>query len=102
MEYLKQKNLFFHITNLFEEVYTISFFAKERIAKFNPKGEVQELSLKYFKKLPVYKQRSSKGIFKVSITLNDKVFAETSSPSIKIAEEYLAKKVLREYNWKSC
>jgi ribonuclease-3 len=69
--------------------------------EIDPKTKLQEYSLKYFKKLPIYKILSSRGpqhkpSYKVSVKINDSKFYYGTGNSKKIAELNAAGKIIND------
>ena len=72
---------------------------KSVITQIDPKTQLQELSLKKFKKLPIYKIISNTGprhkpLFKVAVKLIDTKFYTAEGKSKKDAEQNAAIKCL--------
>ena len=68
--------------------------------EIDPKTKLQEFSLKYFKKLPIYKVLSCKGpphnpFYKVSVKIHDSKFFYGTGNSKKIAEHNAARKIIK-------
>ena len=73
---------------------------KSEVMQIDAKTKLQELALKNFKKLPIYKLISSTGprhkpSFKVAVKLKDTDFFEGSGSSIKKAQQDAAEKLLK-------
>ena len=69
--------------------------------EIDPKTKLQEYSLKYYKKLPIYKVLSSKGpqhkpSYKVSVKIDDSKFFYGIGNSKKIAEHNAARKIIND------
>jgi ribonuclease-3 len=69
--------------------------------EIDPKTKLQEYSLKYFKKLPIYKVLSYKGpqhnpSYKVSVKIHDSKSFSATGNSKKIAEHNAARKIINE------
>ena len=69
--------------------------------EIDPKTKLQEYSLKYYKKLPIYKVLSSKGpqhnpSYKVSVKIYDSKFFYGTGNSKKIAEHNAARKIIND------
>ena len=69
--------------------------------EIDPKTKLQEYSLKYFKKLPIYKVLSCKGpqhnpSYKVSVKIHDSKFFYGTGNSKKIAEHNAARKIIKD------
>ena len=69
--------------------------------EIDPKTKLQEYSLKYFKKLPIYKVLSCKGpphnpFYKVSVKIHDSKFFYGAGNSKKIAKHNAAKKIIND------
>ena len=74
---------------------------KTVIIEIDPKTRLQEYSLKFFKKLPIYKVLSYKGpqhkpYYKVSVKIHDTKFFYGSGNSKKIAKHNAARKIIND------
>ena len=82
-----------------------SHIEKSVITQIDAKTKLQELALKKFKKLPIYKIFSNTGprhkpIFKVGVKLPNTKFFISSGKSKKDAEQNAAIECLKNINWK--
>ena len=69
--------------------------------EIDPKTKLQEFSLKYYKKLPIYKLIFCKGpqhkpSYKVSVKIHDSKFSYGTGNSKKIAEHNAARKIIND------
>ena len=69
--------------------------------EIDPKTKLQEYSLKYFKKLPIYKVLFCEGprhkpFYKVSVKIHDSKYFYGTANSIKIAEHNAARKIIKD------
>jgi len=65
----------------------------------HPKSDLQELTLKFFKTIPVYELENKTGpdhnpIFNIKAKVNDNIMVNSSGKTIQIAEENAAKKLI--------
>jgi ribonuclease-3 len=81
----------------------IRFFPKpeELLIETNPKGELQEITIKELNAIPVYNVINSSGpshspIFTVQVQINDKILATAEGNSKKVAEKNAAIIALKE------
>jgi ribonuclease-3 len=79
----------------YEQISGEKLFDLDRLAQFDPRTQVQELSLKKYKSLPVYKtitlsEGENEGQYQVSLLINDQLIHTTINASKKRAIKELA------------
>lgn len=70
--------------------YNEDFFGEDLILEFDPKSKLQEIVMKKYNSIPVYKAVESKNSFEVTLYINGKVISSLTDTSKKKAEKKLA------------
>jgi len=83
-----------YIISEFEKSTEQEFFSEKKLYLFDPKTTLQELIMKEYKSLPVYKSSSVDGGFKVQLIINDEKVDELTGLSKKQVQKDLALKYL--------
>lgn len=93
----KASETFFRITSHYEKISGESLFSKERLVEFDSKSRLQELTMKLYKSIPVYKEREMiSGGFEVELYVEGVKVASVTGHSKKIGQREAAKICLNE------
>lgn len=93
----KASETFFTITSHYEKESGQKLFSKERLSEFDAKSRLQELTMKLYKSIPVYKERElSSGGFEVELFVEGAMVAKVVAQSKKNGQREAAKICINE------